>query len=229
MTATREVNEEGRTILRRIVEAQAYRQLMAMNIRGHCLKYFTDIEAKIAVAEELNKNLAILRQVRALYRDLGWEDVESAVRDKMTRIPYPESRLEFGVFRHLCGVALEIAMGTYADSANRDLAAIARSYLDGRGGDLHDPEFDEFCADASHRPQAQQWFNRWFAIAVRSLGRPGTPGDQRAVDLELRSETSSQVITRYVAAIRPMLVRCGLALPDAEEYGLALPKGTAAV
>ncbi len=229
MKATREVNEEGRTILRRIIEAQAYRQLMAMNIRGHCLKFCTDIEGKVGLAEELYRNLAILREVRALYRDLGWEDVESAVRDKMARIPYPESRLEFGVFRHLCGLALAIAMDGYADSANKDLAAIARSFLDGRRGNLEDPEFAEFCTDPTHRPHAQQMFNRWFAIAVRSLGRPGTPGDQRAVDLGLRAETNSQVILRYVAAIRPMLARCGLGLPDPEEFGLALPKGAAAV
>ncbi len=215
-------------MLRRIVEAQAYRQLMAMNIRGHCLKFFRDVESKIAVAEELNRNLAILREVSALYGELGWEDVESAVRDKMAQIPYPESRLEFGVFRHVCGLALAIAMESYVDSSNKELAAIARSFLESRRGALEDPSFTEFCSEASNRPHAQQMFDRWFAIAVRSLGRPGTTGDQRAVDLEVRSATSAELIRRLVDALRPLTERCELTFPDAEAHGLTLPEGTEA-
>lgn len=225
MPAQREVVEEGRTILRRIVEAQAYRQLMAMNIRGHCLKYFAAVDAKVRVAEELQRNLVILREVRTLYRALGWEDLESAVRDKMARIPYPESWLEFGVFRHVCGLALEIAMEGYAGSSNKELAAIARSFLEGQPADLAEPAFDELCADPGNRPLAQQMLNRWFAIAVRSLGRPGTPGDQRAVELGLRTEPTASVIRRFVEALRPHVARWALSFPDAQEYGLALPPG----
>ena len=209
-----EVDEEPRTVLRRIVEAQAYRQLMAMNIRGHCLKYFNDLESKVRVAEELRLNLMLLREVSSFYRELGWEEVEAAVRDKMANIPYPESRLEFGLFRHLCGLALEVAMRCYSESSNRRFAAIALSFLDGRPGDLEDPDFAEFCADPSNRPHAQQMFQRWFVIAVRSLGRPGTPGDLRAVELGLRSSTSAEMIAEYVDTVRPFGERCGLALPD---------------
>ncbi|MCF6277261.1 MAG: von Willebrand factor type A domain-containing protein, partial [Anaerolineales bacterium] len=62
---------------------------------------------------------AILREVRTLYREYGFEDVESAVRDRMSKIPYPESRLEFNVFRHVCGIALKVAMESYGDCSNR--------------------------------------------------------------------------------------------------------------
>ena len=217
-----QLSEDARIVLRRIVEAQAYRQLMAMNIRGHCLKFFTDVESKVRVAEQLHLNLTILREVSSLYRELGWEDVESAVRDRMARIPYPESRLEFGVFRHLCGVALEIAMRSYVDGAEKRFGAIARSFLDRHDSDLEDPEFIEFCSDPSHRPHAQQMFNRWFSIAVRSLGRPGTPGDARAVELGLRTQTASEWLEEYVAAIQTVAERCGLEMPDAAEFGLEL-------
>jgi hypothetical protein len=220
--ANRVVDEEPRTVLRRIVEAQAYRQLMAMNIRGHCLKYFTDLESKVRVAEELHLNLTLLREVSTLYRELGWENVESAVRDKMASIPYPESRLEFGVFRHVCGLALEIAMRCYVDSSSREFAAIARSFLDGRRGDLDDPDFAEFCADPSNRPRAQQMLERWFAIGLRSLGRPGTRGDARAVELGLRTHSAAAMIARYTNAVHPIVERLGLRLPDPEELGLSV-------
>jgi len=222
MSTTRELDEEPRTYLRRIIEAQAYRQLMAMNIRGHCLKFLTDVESKIAVAEELQLNLAILREVRGLYREYGFEDVESAVRDRMTRIPYPASRLEFKVFRHVCGFALKVAMESYVDCSNRELAAIARSWVEGRRGDLEDPEFIEFCGDESNRPHAQQMFNRWFAIAVRSFGRPGTLGDGRAVELGLRSKTAGEMLDEFVNAMDAFAARVGIELPEADEYGLEL-------
>ena len=220
MSPNRELDEEPRTYLRRIIEAQAYRQLMAMNIRGHCLKFLTDVESKIGVAEELQLNLVILREVRALYREYGFEDVESAVRDRMTRIPYPESRLEFRVFRHVCGYALKVAMDSYVDCSNRQLAAIARSFIDGRRGDLEDPEFVEFCKDASNLPHAQQMFNRWFAIAVRSFGRPGTLGDGRAVELGLRSKTAGEMLELFLEEMNNFTARVKLRLPDAEEFGL---------
>lgn len=218
----REVAEEPRTVLRRIVEAQAYRQLMAMNIRGHCLKFFDDLESKMRVAEELRLNLTLLREVHTLYGELGWEDIEVAVRDRMERIPYPGSRLEFGLFRHLCGHALEVAMRAYSESTSKPFAAIALSYLEERSRDLADPEFAEFCADASNRPHAQAMFQRWFAIAVRSLGRPGTPGDRRAVELGLRSRTSAEMISEYTAQVRPFADTWKLALPDPDDFGLAV-------
>ncbi len=220
MSTHRELDEEPRTYLRRIIEAQAYRQLMAMNIRGYCLKFLTEVESKIRVAEELQLNLAILREVRGLYREYGFEDVESAVRDRMTRIPYPESRLEFNVFRHVCGFALKVAMESYVDCSNRQLAAIARSYIDGRSSNLEDPEFIEFCKDASNRPHAQQMFNRWFAIAVRSFGRPGSLGDGRAVELGLRSKTAGEMLELFMAEMKDYTARVQLNLPEAEEYGL---------
>lgn len=223
----RELDEEPRTVLRRIIEAQAYRQLMAMNIRGHCLKYLTDLESKVRVAEELHFNLAILREVRALYAQYGWENLESAVRDRMERIPYPGSRLEFDVFRLVCGRALVIAMESYVDCSNKEFAAIARSWIEGRPSDLEDAEFAEFCAEASNRPHAQQMFNRWFVIAVRSFGRPGTAGDLRAVELGLRSRTSQEMLATFIDDMRGLTERDGLELPDASEFGLELTVGRA--
>lgn len=222
MNTNRELDEEPRTYLRRIIEAQAYRQLMAMNIRGHCLKFLTDVESKIRVAEELQLNLVVLREVRGLYKEYGFEDVESAVRDRMTRIPYPGSRLEFNVFRHVCGLALKVAMESYVDCSNKQLAAIALSFIEGRRGNLEDPDFAEFCRDESNRPHAQQMFNRWFAIAIRSFGRPGTLGDARAVELGLRSRTAGEMLDTFVDAMRDFTARMRLELPQPEQFGLEL-------
>ena len=84
------------------------------------------------------------------------------------------------------------------------------------------PEFIEFCRDESNRPHAQQMFNRWFAIAVPSFGRPGSLGDGRAVELGLRSRTSGEMLEVFLEAMREFTTRVGLELPEADQFGLEL-------
>jgi len=230
MESTPPIDEEPRTLLRRIVESQAYRQLMGMNIRGHCLKFLTDHESKMHVGEELWANLQLFRQIQALYRELGWDHLESAVRDRMERIPYPESRLEYAVCRQLFGMAQETAMRSYAESSNRQVAAIARSFLESdlRPDAREEELFVQYCADPGNRPHAQQVFTRWLGITLRSLGRPDTRRDQRAVELGLRSRTSSQMIRDFLDAVGGIAGRCGLAIPDLAEWGIELPSDLAA-
>ena len=61
---TRPMDEEGRGILRKIVEGLAYRQLMLANIRGHGIQFVSDLEAKIQLSEDLNRSLRQFRVVR---------------------------------------------------------------------------------------------------------------------------------------------------------------------
>jgi hypothetical protein len=65
-------------------------------------------------------------------------------------------------------------------------------------------------------------FNRWFAIAVRSFGRPGTLGDERAVELGLRSKTAGEMLDRFSEHMRVLTQRHGLQVPDPGDYGLEL-------
>lgn len=219
------VDEEPRTILRRIVESQAYRQLVAMNIRGHALKFLTDLESKTRVAEELHENLILFREVQALYRDLGWEDIEAAVHDRMDRIPFPSTRLEFGLCRRLFRVAQVCAMRCYVDCSNGAFAAIARSYLaSGLSEDTREEEiFTEYCTESGHRPHAQEMFNRWLPVAVLSLGRPGSRNSSRAVELGLRTKSSGEMISDFLKELEPFAERCGLDFPNLAAQGLELP------
>jgi len=78
-------------------------------------------------------------------------------------------------------------MSAYVDSASREFAAIARSYVDASPKRPQPAHFLAFCDDPTNRPRAQELFNRWLAIALRALGRPGTKGDERAVALYERA------------------------------------------
>lgn len=224
--AANPLDEEGRVLMRRIVESQAWRQLAAMNILGHCLKYVTRVESKELVAEELHTSLRLFREVRALYGELGWTDLVAAVRDRLERVPYPASRLEFGICRYLCDQAEHVAMESYVDCALRPFAAIARSYLESTRALVPDGDrvFVEYCAEPGNRPHAQELYDRWLGIALLSFGRPGTAGDRRAVALGLRSRRAADMARSFLDEIEPYRVRCGLRQPGADALGIELPR-----
>lgn len=219
-----ELDEESQNLLRRIVERQAFRQLMAANIRAHGLKFVPELDEKILLTHDLEQSLQILRSVEALYGKLGGQNLSLAVRGQMERIPYPTSRLELAVCLVLCDSAERVAGSGYVNSQSGDFAAIARSSLamertsTRRGQEL----FIEFSSEAGNRPAAQQMFNRWLAVALVSLGRPGTPGDARAVALRLRTKRCSDSVREYFESIKPFIAACHLVVPAGSTLGVDL-------
>lgn len=227
---TPHLDEEARGLLRKIIEGQAYRQLMLANIRGHGLKYVPDVDGKLALAHALEVALVQFREVERLYASNGFGDVVSAVRGKMERVPYPSTRLELAMCLFLCERVAWHALGAYVDSVSKEFAAIARMRLEElQPRELpDDPAFVQFCGDATNCPHAQQLFNRWLAITLLSLGRPGSAGDGRAVALALRGKSVAQITREYLASLQPLLVTCGLAMPSTDALGLDAPVKAAA-
>lgn len=222
-----QLDEESRNLLRRIVERQAYRQLMAANIRGHGLKFVTDIEEKVALARDLESSLSVLHAVEGLHARLGGSDLSSAVRNQMERVPYPASRLELAICLALCDRAERIAAAGYVGSKSEEFAAIARALLavDRTATRKGEELFSGFCAEAGNRPAAQAMFTRWVTITVLALGRPGTPGDARAVALGLRTKRCADSVREYIAELQALLPSFQLALPELESLGVELPAG----
>ena len=226
----RSYDEETRGLLRKVIEGQAYRQLMLANIRGHGIKFLPEVEDKLRTASALEVSLRQFGEVQRLYEALGFGDVVSAVRHKMERVPYPSTRMELAVCLFLCERVSWHALGTYVDSQTKEFAAIARTRLT-ELRPLEQPEdsaFVEFCADETNRPLAQQLFNRWLGITLVSLGRPDSEGDARALRLELRSRPIAQIVREYLDGLAPFLARCALTLPDAGALGVELPVAKAA-
>jgi len=227
---TRTYDEETRGLLRKIIEGQAYRQLMLANIRGHGIKLVPDLDEKQRVAETLAISLRQFAEVQRLYAALDFGDVVSAVRHKMERVPYPNTRMELAMCLFLCERVSRYALASYADSSCKEFAAIARTRLE----ELRpleepvDPAFVEFCADDTNRPLAQQLFDRWLGITLLSLGRPHSPGDARAVALGLRNKPVAVIVRAYLDELGSFLGRCKLALPEASALGLEIAATKAA-
>lgn len=218
-----ERNEEARQLLRKIIEHLAWRQVASINILGHCLGYIHDLETKRRVVKELDFGLRLVEEVRQLYGQLGWSDIEAVIRDHVDRIPLPQSRIDFGLFYYLTGLAEETAMRSYQDCCVPEFAAIARSFVAAAPGRPEPTRFLAFAADETNRPQAQQYLNRWVATAVVSFGRAGTPGDRRAVELGLRAQTSEEMTRAFLQRLAPFLQRVELKVPGPQALGLELP------
>ena len=221
------LDEEARGLLRQILERQAYRQLVAGNIRGYGLRFLPELDVKIRFASELDQSLRVLREVERIYRAIDGRDLYEAVRARMERIPYPESRLELACCLALTGRAERAAARSYLACARPDFAAVARTLVqaDHRVADDEEDLFVAYSAERTHRPQAQRYWNRWLSVCLLSLGRPGTPRDQRAVELGLRSKRAAEVVEEFLDEVEPLRKRAGLDMPSLAGSGLELPAG----
>ena len=208
------LDEEAKLLLRRIMESMARHQLSSINTLGHCLKFIEEVDVKLLVASELDLSLRLFRDVRALYGELGWSDLESVVRDRLNELPVPASRLEFGVAYYITGLAERVAMASYENSSCSEFAAIARSHFDIAVRRPEPKRFIAYCEDESHHPQAQQFLDRWVQVARASLGRADSKMAGRAVELGIRDISSKEMNARLTELLQPLADRCGLKLAD---------------
>ena len=215
-TQPTQIDEESRAILRRIVESLAWRQLAVINILGHGLKFVTELDVKLRVVGELDRALELFQSLRALYAELGWTDLESAVRDRSQEVPYPESRLEFGVAYYISGLTEEVAMQGFVESSHAPFAAIAKKHVEAAAHRPEPTRFIEYCSEPSNRPHGQELLDRWVVAARRSFGRTDSPHDAQALKLGLTTKRGADLDRIFCERMAPVLVRCGLALPSLE-------------
>lgn len=221
----RELDEESKALLRRILERTGYRQIMAANIRAHGLKFVLDVEDKIVLARDLEQYLLVLRETERVYASLDGSDFVLATRDQLEKIPYPYSRVELALCLALCDRAERVVVESFAGSRAGEVAAIAVMLLETERESTRFLErmLTDFCADPANHPAAQQFFNRWLAITLIAFGRPDTQGDQRAVALQLRARKSAECIRSFMDEARTFASGLGLHLPDAKTLDIDLP------
>lgn len=219
------LDEETRALLRRVLERQAYRQRMAANIRGHGIKFFSELEEKLAVATELESALQVLHQVERLYVGLGGKELTEAVRPRMERIPYPASRQELAVCLGVIGRAERVVARCYLGGISSDFASIARTLAAPPSGMVEGEEerFIAFAGEAGNRTQAQEYWTRWMVVALGAMGRPDTAGDERAVELHLRKKRVGEVMTDFLDEVDELRKSVDLPLPDPAVHGIEIP------
>lgn len=216
MNSTLTIDEESRVVLRRIVESLAWRQIATIDILGHGLKFVTELDTKQRVAGELQRALLLFRQVRDLYSELGWSELDAVVRERTGGMPYPETRIEFGMAYYVCGLAEEVAMRGYLESTYAPFARIAHEHLEAAASRPEPTRFLEYCTEPSNRPHGQQLIDLWVPVGRRSFGRHDSKFDARARKLGLKSMGAAQMDALFCERLTPFLEACGLTLPEAD-------------
>lgn len=219
------LDEEALGLMRRIIEANAWRQILGVNLLGHSINRVGDLEGKASILTEMTACLEFYRELDEVYRALEGSDLEMAVRDRLLHVPMPESRFELGVCRLLTDRAQRIALAAYEGSRCATFASAAARHLERPRfvNSLEREVMVAFCADPDNRPRAQQAFDTWLGISILALGRPGSHGDRRAQDLGLRSSSTAELIEAYLGEMTELAAAWGLELTSPERLPLELP------
>ncbi|MDF1798700.1 MAG: hypothetical protein P1V81_05955 [Planctomycetota bacterium] len=220
------LSEDALVLMRRIVEANAWRQYLGVNILGHCIKMMGDFEGKRGVANEIGVCLDLYGELTAVYKELDGGDLDYAVRDRLLNVPMPESRFELGVCRLLTDRAQRIVMASFHNSKCKPFAALAKRHSKRPAlvGDGERERMREFCSEPANHPRASEILARWLGISLMALGRPGTAGDQRAMDLGLRSESSEVQMRQYLDEVRQLVKSWGIEMPGSERIAADVPE-----
>jgi len=219
------LGEEALGLMRRIVEANAWRQYLGVNMLGHCLKMMGDLEGKRCVTREVAVCLDFYGELEDAYLELGGHDLDYAVRDRLLNVPMPESRFELGLCRLLTDRAQRIALQSYEGSRCAVFASVAARHLE-RPALVQAAERErmgQFCSDAANLPRAQETFNRWLSISLLALGRPGSAGDARALDLGLRAKSSEELVEAFLTEMKALAEGWGLVIPSADLLPVEVP------
>jgi hypothetical protein len=219
------LGEEALGLMRRIVEANAWRQYLGVNMLGHCLKMMGDLEGKRCVTREIGVCLDFYGELEDAYLELGGHDLDYSVRDRLLNVPMPESRFELGLCRLLTDRAQRIALASYEGSRCAVFASVAARHLE-RPALVQAAERErmgEFCGDEANLPRAQETFTRWLSISLLALGRPGSVGDQRALELGLRAKSAEELIEAFLLEMQALTQAWGLAIPSADLLPVEVP------
>jgi hypothetical protein len=222
----KKLDEEAFGLLRRIVEANAWRQYLGANILGHCIKMVGDLEGKRGVMNDINQCLDFFAELDDMYTNLGGENLDVAVRDRLLNVPMPKSRFELGLCRYMTDRAQRVALASYKDSVCKPFSELARVHL-ARDSAVNETEFarmSEFCSEPSNTPHVQQIFDQWLTLSLLALGRPDSNGDRRAVEMGLRNENAGVLIGQYLAEMEVLAKSWGLRLPSPDRIPIDLPK-----
>jgi len=216
---------ESKALLLKILERYAYRQRMVVNVMGHGLKHLPGLDDKRGFLEELGHAFTVLAEVERLHKSLGGAELMGAIRPRMERIPYPKSRQELGLGLALVRRAAKVSAASYQECVSKDFAALAKTVLAAPDNSQEEEaRFQAFALDASNRPQAQQYWDRWLVLGLLSLGRPGAQGDAKAVSSGVRTQSTTEIVRAFLAETETMREACGLERTDLTSTGVQLPE-----
>jgi 1,2-phenylacetyl-CoA epoxidase catalytic subunit/(2Fe-2S) ferredoxin len=222
-----EMDSQYRALVKQLLESQAYRELQAANLLGHALKFVPGLGFRQSIAEDLVEELEHFAEVARLYKELEGGDVAEAVSDRLDRVPYPESWPELAMVQFLYDRAGEVHLREYVGCSYVPYRDIVTKILEEEEGheSFGEQVLIDLAKDPAKRVEAQRLFEKWLPVAMRSFGRPGTPGNAYAIEVGLKTRDSAAVMQQFLDDIKPTMRTCELTFPPANRVGVELFEG----
>ena len=220
-----EMDPEYHAMVKQLLESQGYREVMAANLFGHAMKYIPSLERKQMVAHQIEEELEHFEEAAKLYRQVTGEDLLRAIETRLDRVPYPESWEELAMAQFLYDRAGEFHLREYRACSFAPYSRIVTKILEEEEGHegFGEQVVRELAKEPHNAPRLQRLFDKWFAVALLSFGRPGTPGNRFAIDAGLKTRDSGEVMQDFINDIKSSMAECGLRFPSPDQIGIEMP------
>jgi 1,2-phenylacetyl-CoA epoxidase catalytic subunit len=224
-------DSEAAAIARELIACQGYCELVAAHLFGSALRVAPSLDEKMLLSEQLNEELEHFELLAALYASLGGDELLAVVADRASSAPIPETWVELAVAQTLFECAAKVQLRGCIRSSVPGHAKLVAKILaeEEKHGAVGETtlrtlltEDDDFAATA------QGAFDRWLLVSLGSFWDADAERSERAVELELTNQGAAPARRAYLAELTPMMSRCALRFPSAEQLGdfaEDLPKG----
>jgi hypothetical protein len=225
-----ELEPEARGLMLRTLERHAFRHNAAAFVLGHGLQHLDGLAQMRVHSRGIQAHLERLGEIESMYRDLcgeasSAEALADAIRPRLESLPYPETRIDLACALAITRRGERVAARSYVECRYTPFAELAQAMLADETSDTTEEDLlVEYCARESHRPVAQEYWERWLLLALHSLGRIDCHADGRAVELGVRDKPVAAVVGDFLDEVEPLRQATGLALPDLPAIGADFPE-----
>ncbi|MEE8106980.1 MAG: Phenylacetic acid catabolic protein [Planctomycetota bacterium] len=216
-----EMSERYFDTLAQMVRSQAYRELAASHAFSYALHFVPNLPFKRKVMGHAVEELEHFEACVAIYNEIGAGDLDVICRDRLENdrpIPFPESFLELGVMQFCYDTASAFHLREYENCSFDPYCRVVGKILEEEEG--HEDFGAEIVIDYSRDPAnlaaTQELFDKWYAVSMRSFGRPGTDGNRFAIESGLKTRDSAAVAQDYTDELKSVMRSCGLVFPTRE-------------
>ncbi|MEM8884197.1 MAG: Phenylacetic acid catabolic protein [Planctomycetota bacterium] len=216
-----EMTPEYFDTLSKMLLSQAYRELAAAVVFGEAISLVPSVEYKQQVVHQVEEEMDHYAVCVRLAEELGIEGFDELctrrVHDERP-IPRVESFLEVGVAACLYDSASAFQLREYENSSYDPYCQIIGKILEEEenhenfGAEL----MIQMSRDPKHHAPMQACFDKWFAVSMRSFGRPDHDRSRYAIEVGLKTRDSAAVAQEYADSLKQVMRLCGLEFPSRE-------------
>jgi len=223
-----EMSPEYRAMVVQLMESQAYRELAAAHMFGYGLRFVPEKWLKFMVWH-IQEEAEHYQAVAKMYHDFTGEDVEPKVAARLASkpVPFAESWMELAMAQFLFDRGGFWQLKEYDQCSFVPYRGVIQKIVKEEAGHqgLGEKIVVEQCQSGRFEDVKQPLFEKWLRLGMLSFGRPGTPGNQFAIENGLKKRDSGECMRDFVDDIRPAVRAAGLRFPDPASLHMEIPAG----